>query len=343
MSVPTQQKAFILEAKQGDWHVAVVAVPEPGPGEILVKIESTALNPAEWKIRDFGILLTEFPAILGVEAAGTVAVVGDGVTQFSVGDRVVYQGFFQNRLATHQEYGVAPAKFAAKIPKDITFDQAATVPIGLSTAALALFGGTGYAAPFEDADLGKHSDEPIFIVGGSSTVGQFAIQLAKLSGFSPIITTASPHNIDLLKSFGATHVIDRNLDDAAIVAEVKKINSKAINLIFDTISDPTTQSLSYEVLASGGQLVLTQGAIDESKLTQDKKILNVSGLVQIPPNNEFGAKLFSHLTNWLESKAIQPTAVEPASGLNSIPEYLERLKLGKISAKKVVVHVSETA
>jgi len=348
MSVPTQQKALVLKEKQGDWGIEDVPVPKPGPGEILVKVKATGLNPVDWMIKEYGIFLTEFPAVLGLEAAGTVAVLGEGVTQFSVGDKVLYEGSYENHLATYQEYSIIAARFAAKIPTNVSFDQAATVPVGLATAAIALYGaqseggGAGYIPPFEESDHGKYSNEPLFIVGGSTTIGQFAIQLGKLSGFSPIITTASPHNSDLLKSFGATHVIDRKLDQDAIVAEVRKITSEPIKLIFDAISIPTTQGVAYDILASGGQLILSlQPTIN--KLTDDKRVVNVRGSVHFPIHQEFGAKLFSHVTNWLESEAIKPTAVEPSSGLNSIPKQLERLKAGEISAKKLVVRVSETA
>lgn len=83
-----QQKALLLLEKHGEFAIRDVDVPKPEPGEILVEIHSTGLNPVEWKIAKVGIIVTEYPAILGIDAAGVVKEVGDGVTAFKVGDKV---------------------------------------------------------------------------------------------------------------------------------------------------------------------------------------------------------------------------------------------------------------
>lgn len=90
-----------------------------------------------------------------------------------------------------------------------------------------------------------------------------ANQLAKLSGFSPTITTASLHNEALVKALGATHIIDRNAD---VVAEVQKIVSKPVEIVFDTVSEKTTQEQGWEILAPGGTLVvLLDPIVDKTK------------------------------------------------------------------------------
>lgn len=90
-----------------------------------------------------------------------------------------------------------------------------------------------------------------------------AIQLAKLSGFSPIITTASLHNEALVKALGATHIIERN---ANVIAEVQKIVSKPVEIVFDTVSEKTTQEQGWEILAPGGTLVvLLDPIVDKTK------------------------------------------------------------------------------
>ncbi len=88
MSIPTHQKALFIKAKQGNWEVSTTDVPKLGPGELLVKVESTALNPVDWKIHDYGLFITEYPAILGFDSAGVVAAIGEGVDGFAVGDQV---------------------------------------------------------------------------------------------------------------------------------------------------------------------------------------------------------------------------------------------------------------
>ena len=90
MSIPAQNKTLFLESKGGQLVVESTETPRPGPGEVLVKIEATALNPLDWKIQSLGLFIEQYPAVLGFDAAGTIAQVGEGVpsSSFAVGDRV---------------------------------------------------------------------------------------------------------------------------------------------------------------------------------------------------------------------------------------------------------------
>ena len=87
MSVPAQHKALVVETPQAPFVVKTVDVQHPGPGEVLVKIEATALNPADWKFHT-GAFIQKYPTVFGFDAAGTIAELGEGVTSFAVGDRV---------------------------------------------------------------------------------------------------------------------------------------------------------------------------------------------------------------------------------------------------------------
>lgn len=88
MPVPAEQQALVLPAKYADFVIQSVPVPKPGRGQLLVKIHSVALNPVDWKIQKNGIIVHQFPAILGTDIAGTVEALGNGAHTFSVGDRV---------------------------------------------------------------------------------------------------------------------------------------------------------------------------------------------------------------------------------------------------------------
>lgn len=89
MSVPTEQKALVLQEQFGDFVVnSHFPIPSPGNGEVLVKVYATALNPVEWKIRKYGWNVDEYPAVLGVDIAGEVVKLGEAVTTLAVGDRV---------------------------------------------------------------------------------------------------------------------------------------------------------------------------------------------------------------------------------------------------------------
>ncbi|KAI0080913.1 GroES-like protein [Panus rudis PR-1116 ss-1] len=348
MSVPAKQKALFLLKQHGAWAIQPTEVYSPGAGELLVRLEAIALNPLDWKMKEFGLFIEHYPAVIGNDAAGIVAQVGEGVTSFAVGDKVIFQTYFaDNRRGAFQEYAIIPAEITAKLPSTLNFDQGATVPLGLTTAFTALYGdkweqgGAELPPPWRPEGRGTFAGQPIVIIGGSSSVGSYVIQGAKLSGFSPIITTVSPHNNKLVKSLGATHTIDRRLSSSEVVAEVKKITSEPVKYVYDAISTPETQKTAVDILSSGGTLLLVlPKAVN---IPADKKAIATFASVHIPGNRRFGVELFSNLTKLFESGDIKPNVVEVLpKGLAGIPEGLERLKNNEVSGVKLVVRPPET-
>ncbi|KAL5525577.1 hypothetical protein ACEPAG_6913 [Sanghuangporus baumii] len=344
-----EQKALFLEAPVGEFRVRSKEIQKPGPGELLVKIHATALNPVDWKIRDFNIIVNEYPAVLGVDSAGIVQEVGEGVEGFVKGDRVVHEGWSSNDKATFQQFTIVPAEITAKLPSNVSFDEAASVPAGLITAAVGLYGDrpegvTKYKPTWEEGGEGLYREKPIVVFGGSTSVGQYVIQFAKLSGFSPIITTASLHNTDLLKSLGASHVIDRNAD---VSAETKKIiGDTPAELIYDAVSEEVTQKQAWDLLAPGGTLVVIifPAKIDKGKYKDKTLIDTVLGNVHAPQTRQLGISLYSKLSGLLESGAIKPNRVEVLpNGLAGIPDGLDRLRKNKVSGKKLIARPLETA
>lgn len=89
--MPTH-KALLLLQEQGEYAVQDVSTPKPGPGEILVEVRAAGLNPSDWKRHDFGVLISGYPAILGADIAGIVKEIGEGVANFTAGDRVYVSG-----------------------------------------------------------------------------------------------------------------------------------------------------------------------------------------------------------------------------------------------------------
>jgi len=129
-----------------------------------------------------------------------------------------------------------------------------------------------------------------------------AIQLAKLSGFSPIIVTASVKHTDFLKSLGATHVLDRNLSPANLKSEVEKITNKPVKYVYDAVSLEETQKQGDAVLASGGHLMLV---LSPSISTSDKHFTAVLALRVLEHNVKPLSALYDKLTGWLESGVIK--------------------------------------
>lgn len=183
-------------------------------------------------------------------------------------------------------------------------------------------GGLELFPPWEEGGRGKYSGQPILITGGSTSVGQFgehdlclrwgmtrktqllihilAIQFAKLSGFSPIITTSSKHNETYLKSIGATHVIDRSVPLSELAATVREITSKPIKAAYDAVSSEESQNTVYDILAPGGKAMLFNPfKVDKAKLTVDKEVVHVYGDVKIPTQHAIGRSMYNKLTGLL--------------------------------------------
>ncbi|KAI0667955.1 GroES-like protein [Trametes maxima] len=354
MTIPTQQKALFLLDKQGPFAVQVTDVPAYGADEILVKVEAAALNPVDWKIQTFGLFVDHFPSIIGAEAAGSVIAVGANVSEFKVGDRVAAQNVNRSRATSaFQQYIALPAALTVKLPDNISLDEAGGLAAGANCAALGLYNKHPDAAsfklvaPWEEGGRGAYAGKPIVVLGGASTVGQNVVQFARLSGFSPIITTASPRNTEFVKSLGATHVVDRSLHDDALRSTILEIAGGEPERVFDAISLRDTQNLAYDIAAPGGIVALVlPDEVDAAKKAGGKnvKVFMTLGVVAPPQNVDFAKVFAKELTKLVADGSVKPNPPEVlAGGLHAIAGGLERLKAGKVSAKKLVVRPSETA
>ncbi|KAL0573666.1 hypothetical protein V5O48_008295 [Marasmius crinis-equi] len=359
------QKALYLSQKQGPFVVSDRDIPTLGEApDLLVKVHAAGINPLEWKIQQTGLfyeLESDYPAVLGIDVAGEVISVGPGTANFDVGDRVLFQGQLKNDdFAGYQQFAKAPSDLATKIPSSLTYSQAATIPACFATAAMGLFSAPPKGAglnPTLDESI-KHPNTPVLIVGGSSSVGQYAIQLLKWGQFSPIITYASSKNTALLTSLGATHVIDRAVvSPSSLSSEVSKIIGGAgLKTIFVTVSDPETQEGGYACLAEEGTLiVITPPAPGIPQHGQQgeggRKVCFIHGTATL--NREFARVLFGEkLQGFLENGVIvtddgmisnQPNKVEYVSGgLVGVQEGVERLRNNQVSGAKLVVMPQET-
>ncbi|TFY57584.1 hypothetical protein EVJ58_g6935 [Rhodofomes roseus] len=282
----TEQKALYLTSKHGQFEVGTAPIHKPGPGQLVVKIEAAALNPVDWRVQAWGILVEKFPAILGEDLSGIVYEVGEGVKDFKKGDR---------------------------IPDNVSFEGGATIPLGLATAVLGLYdhedgaiGNCGLYPPWEEGGRGKYKGQSILIFGGASSVGQFAIQLAKLSGFGPIITTASLRHTEWLQKVGATHVLDRNLPLDGLAEELKGITVEPFKVIYDAVASTETQNFAYGILAPGGALaVVMPVAVKEELKVPDKKAYWMIANFFMPQHKKLGVSLYSKLPALLKEGAIK--------------------------------------
>ncbi|KAK7682475.1 hypothetical protein QCA50_014275 [Cerrena zonata] len=353
MAIPTQQKALRLTAAQSDFSVDTVPVVLPQDDEVLIRIEASTLSHMERFMQQAGYYITEYPSIVGLDAAGVVVALGKNVTGRAIGDRVLYVTNFTSPSAAHQQYAVMKAHLTAKVPASISFDQAATLPCNVLTAHNGLYtgptprigrGGANLTPFWKPEGRGKYAGQPIVILGAAASVGQYAIQQVRISGFSPIIAVASLRNADLLKSLGATHVLDRSLSASDLISQAREITTKPIQVVYDAFSSAETQGLGYDILASGGALAITLPvALDEAKLKSDKSVYMVYGAPNQPEYEEIDAEFFNALPEYLSSGEIKPNAVEYLpGGLHAVSEGLKRLESFALNGK-LAVHPLETA
>ena len=214
--------------------------PEPKAGEVLVCLKAAGVNPADWKMRAGYMkqfMPLAFPWIPGLEGAGTIATVGPNVTSLKPGQAVL--GPITNSYA---EYAVAPATDLFAKPELLSFDQAASVPVGALTA---------WGAVIEEAQVqpGQH----VLVHGGAGGVGLYAVQFARWKG-AQVTATASTTNADFVHSLGADQVIDYHTTKFEDVV-------KNMDAVIDTVGGDLAER-SMRVIRPGGVYITVAGRVD---------------------------------------------------------------------------------
>ncbi|KAL0478636.1 trans-enoyl reductase [Acrasis kona] len=345
-SLPSVQKALTATADHKA-EVTQVEVPKPNKGEVIIKNEWVALNPTDWKHIAF---ISTQGAISGCDLAGTIVSTGEGVSESLVGKRVaglVHGGVYKDRGA-FQQYTRADPSLQFIVPDNVELKDASTLGVATFTSNLALYKTLGLPTP--DKPLSQPKD--ILIWSGATSVGQHAIQLAKLSGLR-VITTASEKNHALLRSLGADEVFDYK--DEQVVQKIKKATNNQLELGLDCISEKGSVELSTDSFGSnGGRLTLLLPYAQE-KVRSDVKLQPVLAYTitgteftlfgkrypAIPEDHEDAANWTKKLTQILASgklKFIKTTELK--GGLESIIEGFEKLSSGKVSGEKLVYNVS---
>jgi NADPH:quinone reductase-like Zn-dependent oxidoreductase len=203
-----------------------VEQPEPGEGEVLIRVRAASINPIDWKYRR-GIMPKALPAVLGNDVSGTVE--RSRAEGFAEGEDV----FGIAPSGGYAEFATAPAPLLAKKPAGVSHEQAAAIPVGGLTAWQALFDRGGL-----------ERGQTALVAGAAGGVGHFAVQFAKRAG-ARVIGTGSSRNRDFVLGLGAEEYIDYTRQD---VAE----SLSGVDLAFDTVGGETTQSL-IAVVREGGR------------------------------------------------------------------------------------------
>ncbi|GGE29073.1 oxidoreductase [Pullulanibacillus camelliae] len=244
--------------------------PMPKENEVLIEIYATSVNPIDWKLREGYLkehLPLPFPIILGWDAAGVVKKVGSKVKKFAEGDRVFARPATTER-GTYAEYIAVDEGLVADMPKNISFIEAAAVPLA---------GLTAWQCLVDFAEIKK--GDQVLIHAGAGGVGSMAIQIAKAKG-AKVIATGSANNQDTIKKLGADHMVNYKTTKLTDVLS-------DMDIVLDTIGGEVEEE-SFKVLKPGGVLVsIVQPPSQEKAKEKDIK----AGLVLLQPDGDQLAQL----------------------------------------------------
>jgi NADPH:quinone reductase-like Zn-dependent oxidoreductase len=302
---------------------AQIARPAIGGAEVLLRVHAAGLDRGTWHLMAGRPYLVRLAVGLrgprnpvpGLDVAGTVVAVGPDVTRFSVGDEVF--GFSRGSFA---EYAAArESKLAAK-PANVSFEQAAAVPVSAVTALLAL------------TDVGHvTAGQKVLITGASGGVGSYAVQLAKAFG-AEVTGVCSASKMDLVRSLGASHVLDYTQDDFAD-------GTRRYDLIVDIAGNPSLSRLRRALTPTGTAVIV--GGEDSGNWTGMGRQLRALArspflrqrLAMVTPRQR--STDLDRLTSLIEAGTVTPS-IGATYPLDQVPQALRYLEAGQARGKVVI-------
>ncbi len=286
--------------------------PKVSKGRVLVKVHAASINPFDWKVREGflkQVIPLKFPIILGGDFAGVVTEIGEGVTEFTVGDEVYGQASLGS--GSFSQFIASNAASAAYKPTSVDFISAAALPLVGSSAIQAL-----------EKHIKLVSKQKILIHGGAGGIGHVAIQLAKALG-AYVITTVSTNDINFTKSLGADEAIDYKRQKFEEMV-------KEVDAVFDTVGGETTDR-SFTVLKKGGVLVSMVGE-------PNRELAKQYGVTVIGQMTQTNSKHLNRLQELVDSGKIT-VAIDKVYPLEKIQEaftYQEKIHpRGKVVLKMI--------
>jgi 2-desacetyl-2-hydroxyethyl bacteriochlorophyllide A dehydrogenase len=313
-------KAFIYEryGPPETLRMAEVDTPAPDAGEVLVKVLAASVNAADWHVlrgkplfsrATLGLLRPKHQ-ILGVDLAGRVEAAGGQVTRFKPGDEV-YANLLDHGYGGFAEYVAVPVDVVARKPANLSFEEAAAVPMAAVTAL---------------QGLRRHGairpTQKVLINGATGGVGSFAVQLAKAYGAEVTAVTSTP-NLDLARSLGADHVVDYTTTDVAR-------DGRRYDLILDTVGNRSVADLRA-ALAEGGKAAVTG-------FTSVPRLLAVSlrgGKDVAQVQAHVTAEDLELLSELIESDKVRPQ-IDRRYRFTDLPAAIAYLEQGRARAKVVI-------
>lgn len=261
---------------------AELPMPAPGPGEVLIQVAYAGVNPADWKCREGWLaryFQYRFPFVLGFDAAGVVVKLGEGVSDYRVGDRVVaYSKQGLGEWGAYAEYVVAVADGVSHLPAGVPLAEAAALPTAAITAWEGLFESGRVAAGHK-----------VLIHGGAGGLGSYAIQLARHAG-AAVAATCGPANLDYVCGLGAELAIDYRA--GRVAEEVMAWAPQGVDLVLDAVGQGSLPQ-AVELVKPGG-LVAPIGTLIPDEKPHDEARAAQRGVRIVPTISSYersGAQL----------------------------------------------------
>jgi len=341
---PKNVAAWALKPKGRPLVVSNAPYVSPPKDHVAIQVFDVAVNPIDWIIQDSDTFGLKYPTVFGLDVAGEIIEVGEGVKDFHTGQRVIaHCNGYSTKNASHgafQKYTIVPSVAVAELPYSIPTSVGVVLPLGMSTAAAGLYQKGYLALPFP-SEKPESFGRSILVWGGSSSVGSCCIQLAVASGVE-VITTASPRNFDYCKKLGAKDCFDYH-DKEVEDQIVKALKDKTVAGAYHAVGADGAVQACARIMdrVKGKAIVVTVRGVPDEGIPSSVRAKSISSGAIF--SNDVGPYIWrKFLPKALETGTIVPAPDPMCVGeeLRSVQLALDKQKAGVSAAKVVVTNIS---
>jgi NADPH:quinone reductase-like Zn-dependent oxidoreductase len=332
-TLPATMRALLVPAAGSAFEEVQLPTPTPAAGQVLVKIAASGVNPLDTKIRAGKAAHAHqpLPAVLGMDLAGTVVAVGEGVTDFKPGDEVYgMAGGIGGLQGTLAEYIAADARLLAPKPRNLSMREAAALPL----AAITAWEGLVDRAHVKAGDT-------VLVHGGAGGVGHIAVQLACAFG-AQVFTTVSAEQFATVQAYGATPIDYRASTVEQYVAEHTE-GGKGFDIVYDTVGGATLDASFTAARKYGGHVLSILGWGTHSLAPLSFRAATYSGVFTLMPmltgeGWEAHGRILREVGRLVEAGKIAPMVEGRQFALDtgSVLDAYQVIELGQARGKLVV-------
>ncbi|KAL1723112.1 chaperonin 10-like protein [Schizophyllum commune] len=352
-TIPQTQTAVLVGWTER--KLTTVPVGKPGAGEVLIENVAVASNPKDVKLPK--ILYKEGEAYVeGNDVAGTAVAVGEGVSEYEIGARVAAftkVGTKDNKYGAYQQYTVGTLTTTFPIPNAISYEEAATLPLALATAFIGLFPRLGIPAP-DTPEAASNAGKAILIHSAASSVGSYAVQLAKRAGLFVVATAGASK--DYAQELGADVVIDYrdHSGDSFVDALASAAGNHPTPWVYDAYSEkgsPLLLARALEKIAKNNGVSSFKGTVttvlpvpdeDHRQFPSGVEWERTSAGTVFNTDAEFAGPFYRKVSTWLADKSFKTNRPKIIpGGLAGVAKGLELLAKG-VHGEKLVYQIADT-